>query len=228
MNGQTIFHVLFAVTVLIFPSPVNGFFFFCLGSERCGFFARVVHSGTPGTDTCEELCVFFAFGSTYQCGGCDVGGADLPTPSPTDPGPTPPLNSQYEIALSLVGIPSSDVSIFTSATERWESIIVGDLPSVASSGGRFSSGCSPPTTIDDSYICARYVNIDGPGRVLGSAGPTYVRGSGLTIAGEMQFDSADIASLINDGNFDSVILHEMGHILGKLLRQFQWKIPVGT
>lgn len=223
MNGRTIFHVLFAVTVLTsFPSPVNGLFFQCLISERCGLFgfAHVVYTGTPGTDTCEELCVYFSFGSTYQCGGCDVGTPDQPTRSPINPGPTPPLNSQYDIALSLVGIPSSDVSIFTNAAERWESIIVGDLPNVASSGGSFSSGCSPPSTIDDSFICAKYVSIDGPRGVLGSAGPSYVRGSGLTIAGEMEFDSADVASLIDAGNFDSVILHEMGHILGKYLRQF--------
>ena len=222
MNDRTIFHVLFAITVLTFPSPVNGLFLQCLFGERCGLFAHVVHTGTPGTDTCEELCVYFTIGSIYQCGGCDVDTADLPTPSPTDPGPTPPLNSQYDIALSLVGIPDSDVSIFTDAVERWESVIVGDLPNIASSGGSFSSGCSPPSTIDDSYICARYVDIDGSGRVLGSAGPTLVRRTGgLTVAGEMQFDSADVASLIDEGNFDSVILHEMGHILGKFLRQFQ-------
>ena len=215
MNGRSILHVLLAVAGLTFPSPAHGFFFRCAGGERCGLFGVVVHDGTPGTDTCEEYCVFFAFFATTECGGCDLGGAEIPTPSPIGSGLLPPLNSQYDIELSFVNIPSSDESLFTNAVERWESVIVGDLPPQASIGGSFSSGCSPPLTIDDLYICAQYATIDGPGRVLGSAGPTWIRSSGLTIAGEMEFDSADVASLIDEGNFDSVILHEMGHILGK-------------
>jgi hypothetical protein len=48
-----------------------------------------------------------------------------------------------------------------------------------------------------------------------SAGPYDTRSSNsLTITGEMEFDSADISFLKSEGNFASVILHEMGHILG--------------
>jgi hypothetical protein len=56
---------------------------------------------------------------------------------------------------------------------------------------------------------------DGPGGTLGSAGPRIVRvPSNLPILGEMQFDTADLADMEQDGSLIDVILHEMGHVLG--------------
>jgi hypothetical protein len=216
MAIRTVFHLLFALAVLKIPSPVSGTFNRCPGTERCGFFGFFIlmYDGSPGTDTCKEYCVFFQ-NATLQCGSCGLG--DLPTPSPTDPLPTTPVNSQYDISISTVDIPSGDQSLFTNAAQRWESIIVGDLSNVARSSLRFrlSAGCSAPVTIDDLYICARYSDIDGPKNVLGSAGPYDRRSSNsLTVTGEMEFDISDISYLKSQGNFASVILHEMGHILG--------------
>jgi hypothetical protein len=58
--------------------------------------------------------------------------------------------------------------------------------------------------------------IDGPGGTLGSAGPTAggYDNSGFLLAttGVMNFDQDDVASL--GSHFTTVILHEMGHVLG--------------
>jgi hypothetical protein len=126
--------------------------------------------------------------------------------------------SNYNIDLDLVGISASDSTFFTDSKSRWESIVRGDLQNISTTGADPpSAGCVFPTIVDDLYICARFVSIDGPGRILGGAGPTYVRVSNtLTITGEMVFDSADINTLKSQGNFGTVILHEMGHILGTL------------
>jgi hypothetical protein len=69
-------------------------------------------------------------------------------------------------------------------------------------------------TIDDLVSFAAIDSIDGPGKILGQAGPCGFRGTGLPFLGVMMFDSADVAQLEADGEFDEVILHEMGHVLG--------------
>ena len=67
---------------------------------------------------------------------------------------------------------------------------------------------------DDLMVDAIVAPIDGAGGVLGSAGPCVVRSGGLPAYGVMKFDSADLASLESDGLLSTVILHEMGHVLG--------------
>jgi hypothetical protein len=86
-------------------------------------------------------------------------------------------------------------------------MIVGDLPPVVVDG----------ETIDDVLILASGADIDGPGQVLGQAGPTQLRPASaglLPAVGRMQFDTADLARMEADGTLDDVIAHEMGHVLG--------------
>jgi Ca2+-binding RTX toxin-like protein len=53
------------------------------------------------------------------------------------------------------------------------------------------------------------------GKILGQAGFTYYRtGSLMPIAGIMQFDSADVASMVSAGIFADVVAHEMAHVMG--------------
>ena len=53
------------------------------------------------------------------------------------------------------------------------------------------------------------------GQVLGQAGPCQVRGLGyLPSVGMMEFDSDDLDALEASGRLLSVVLHEMGHVLG--------------
>jgi hypothetical protein len=90
------------------------------------------------------------------------------------------------------------------------SVIVGDLPPVLVNG----------ETVDDVLILASGSSIDGPGQILGQAGPTQLRPASagaaalLPAAGQMQFDSADLAQMETDGTLDDVITHETGHVLG--------------
>lgn len=123
----------------------------------------------------------------------------------------------YSIKLDLIGMPTTDRKKFKGAAKRWSAIVNGDLPDIKSSSitAKPGIGCKYPKIIDDVYICARYEAIDGVGLILGSAGPTIIRTKGgLTVAGQMKFDSADMAAMRASGTLRSVVLHEIGHILG--------------
>lgn len=126
----------------------------------------------------------------------------------------------FDIALRFVTMPTvSQLNTFASAAARWETIITGDLPT---QGLNLAAGtCNSPDAltdpVDDVLIIVRLEAIDGPGAVLGSAGPCAARtatNGGLTALGTMRFDTADLAGLESGGGFANVILHEMGHVLG--------------
>jgi len=113
----------------------------------------------------------------------------------------------------------SVLAAFNSAETRWEQLIIGNLPSIPVALPQGSCGMdSLPAineTVDDLLIIAQVEPIDGPGMVLGSAGPCLIRVPGsLTIVGVMRFDDADLAALDASGQLDDVILHEMGHVIG--------------
>lgn len=107
---------------------------------------------------------------------------------------------------------------FTNAASRWSTVITADLPDVATTVAAGSCGSTSPgisMNLDDLVIFAGVEAIDGPNGVLGSAGPCLIRtGSNLPILGVMRFDAADVTSMEVNGSFGSVILHEMGHVLG--------------
>lgn len=110
----------------------------------------------------------------------------------------------------LGGLTQSQMAVFARAADRWCKIIVGDLPSVQVDG----------ETVDDLLIVAQGLNIDGPGKVLGQAGPTHLRPPNagsyafLPAKGTMAFDIADLNQMEANGTLLDVITHEMGHVLG--------------
>jgi predicted Zn-dependent protease len=110
----------------------------------------------------------------------------------------------------LGGLTRAQKQAFKTAANRWSKVIVGDLPSVQIDG----------EVIDDILILAQGIDIDGPGNILGQAGPTRLRpasaGSAafLPAKGKMAFDSADLQQMERDGTLKDVITHEMGHVLG--------------
>ncbi len=129
--------------------------------------------------------------------------------------------SQFSITLRNVGsTPTPAVqAAFDSARARWERAIISDQTDgqvVDTAGGTgVCLGGPVNEAVDDVLILMQVVPIDGPGQVLGSAGPCFIRStSRLTILGRMRFDSADMDNLAASGRLDAVILHEMGHVLG--------------
>jgi hypothetical protein len=117
--------------------------------------------------------------------------------------PSPP--GGFQIDLAFTGLTESQRAIFATAAARWSQVITGDLPNAQYNG----------ITVDDVLIDVSSSSIDGPGGILGQAGPDRLRfGSLLVYHGSMQFDSADLASMELDGTLGDVILHEMGHVLG--------------
>jgi Zn-dependent protease with chaperone function len=110
----------------------------------------------------------------------------------------------------LGGLTTAQKNAFKMAANRWSKVIVGDLPSVVING----------QVIDDVLIEASGLAIDGPGGILGQAGPTHLRRASAGAAafipakGRMQFDTADLANMQSNGTLNDVITHEMGHVLG--------------
>ena len=110
----------------------------------------------------------------------------------------------------LGGLTTAQKNAFKNAANRWSKVIVGDLPDVVVNG----------QVIDDVLIEASGVAIDGPGGILGQAGPTHLRPASAGAAkfipakGRMQFDTADLANMQANGTLGDVITHEMGHVLG--------------
>ena len=119
--------------------------------------------------------------------------------------------SAYNIEVRFLGgLNTAQKNAFKAAANRWSKVIVGDLPSVVVNG----------EVIDDLVIEAQGVPIDGPGQILGQAGPTNLRPASagvnafLPAKGIMSFDTADLAAMQADGTLLDVITHEMGHVIG--------------
>ncbi len=109
----------------------------------------------------------------------------------------------FDVTINFgTGLSGRQEAVFTQAETFWEDVITGYQPGISVTG---------PTIRASAPI------IDGPGGILGQAGPDeFVSEGGFVLAtsGIMQFDSADLANLENIGILLDVIVHEMGHVLG--------------
>ncbi len=131
-----------------------------------------------------------------------------------------PANAQvtpFNIELNYTGAAQFQ-SAFDAAEATWESVITGWIDGtniVNVNGGNtfYNIGDNMSSLFIDANVGA----IDGAGGILGSAGPNQFVNDGfrwLASHGAMNFDSADIQNLANNGSLEDVILHEMGHVLG--------------
>ena len=121
------------------------------------------------------------------------------------------VQSAYKIEVRFLGgLNTAQKNAFKAAADRWTKVIVGDVSSVVVGG----------EVIDDLLIEAQGVAIDGPGQILGQAGPTNLRPAAagasafLPAKGIMSFDTADLAQMQANGTLQDVITHEMGHVIG--------------
>ncbi len=127
--------------------------------------------------------------------------------------------SNYNITLRYIStISPARQAVFDAAAARWSTIITGNLLSVPIVAAAGTCGANSPAlseTIDDVLIFVTLDSIDGPGMILGSAGPCYIRsGTKFSLVGRMTFDTADVANLEAAGLFPATIQHEMGHVIG--------------
>ena len=111
-----------------------------------------------------------------------------------------------ELIFTDDNLTDSQQALFLEAADRWEQIVVEDVPDT------FVRGIG---WVDDIVIEVSVPSIDGVGGILGQAGPTAIRNdSSLPAAGIIEIDSADVAQLEAMGQLDDVIIHEMAHVLG--------------
>jgi hypothetical protein len=127
----------------------------------------------------------------------------------------------FEVRLRFINPPTAaQEAFFRTAAAKWQSIIVGDVPNTTGTIPARSCGNSFKTPsftgeVDDVLIDVLLQPIDGPGAVLGAAGPCLIRSAdNLTVYGLMFFDTADLDFLQQNSILDEVVVHEMGHVLG--------------
>ncbi|MFK7811317.1 MAG: leishmanolysin-related zinc metalloendopeptidase [Maribacter sp.] len=126
---------------------------------------------------------------------------------------------RFNITLSYLLPPTPrQVEVFEAAAARWERIIIKDEPSFTGTLPSAFEGFPPLVdegVVDDIIIEVALAPIDGPGNILGQAGPQFVRTDDfLTLSGIMFFDVDDLDFLEELDLFEEVIVHEMGHVLG--------------
>lgn len=118
------------------------------------------------------------------------------------------LSGKISITLDYGSTTASDIAsygaAFTAAENFWETHLTGYR----------DSGADAPT---DVLIHVDLKYIDGVFNTLGSAGPLDANTTGNFLeatVGIMQFDTADLNYMVNNGVFENVIRHEMAHVLG--------------
>src|SRR5690606_28009783 len=92
----------------------------------------------------------------------------------------PPSDFHIQLLFAPGTVSPSQQAIFLQAAARWSEVITGDLSDVADVTQGEVDSCAAGYTfsgdVDDLLILARSSDIDGPGGVLGSAGPCWFRG----------------------------------------------------
>jgi hypothetical protein len=146
-------------------------------------------------------------------------GTGTPTTPPAPPVTPPATSSNYNITIRyLASATPRQQQAVDAAVARWQSVITKDLvniPMQAPLNACFDGQPAINENVDDILIFVEFVDIDGANKVLGEAGPCYVRGdNNLPVVGHLKLDAADLAVMERSGTIDDVVMHEMGHILG--------------
>ena len=132
--------------------------------------------------------------------------------------------SDFEIVLHYVHPPTdAQANAFEYARLRWQGALVNALPTITGNLGALASQCGVSfdggqVGITGVHIFVQLEEIDGPGgpngNILGQAGPCSLRDDLSPYLGVMTFDTFDLDELQASGSLETVILHEMGHVLG--------------
>ena len=147
---------------------------------------------------------------------------EVPDDEVPDPG-TPPVDPDDDFRIDLVmgdGLTTRQAEALRAAAARWSQVILQGLVDTPVDTQVLEDACgltaaADRVEIDDLVIVATTQDIDGPGQVLGQAGPCLARSiDGAPLVGIMRFDTADLEALEEAGSLGAVLLHEMGHVLG--------------
>ncbi len=132
--------------------------------------------------------------------------------------------SDFEIVLHYVNPPNdAEAEAFESARLRWQAALINAHPAVQSTLSDLAAECGVSfdgggASVTGVHIFVQLALIDGPGgengNILGQAGPCSIRDDGSPYVGVMTFDTFDLVELEQSGSLETVILHEMGHVLG--------------
>ncbi|APZ90440.1 PEP-CTERM sorting domain-containing protein [Fuerstiella marisgermanici] len=118
--------------------------------------------------------------------------------------------------VSYSGNPAYE-SAFTGAKATWESLLSGYQDGLITDA-TINSSYVAGQTISSVFVSASVAPIDNAGSILAQAGPTELAldasGFFLTTDGALTIDSFDVAALHAAGMLESVVTHEIGHILG--------------
>lgn len=138
------------------------------------------------------------------------------------------VQTDYDLDVRFFGPPMSPVisNAFNAAAARIRGAVIGDVANYTPPQPIDLTQCNVSgtpmltETIDDMIVYGAVLPIDGPGKILGSAGPCLIRGTGgskvnrQTLIGVMRFDAADVDTMIAQGTLQDVIQHEMLHTVG--------------
>lgn len=121
------------------------------------------------------------------------------------------------------GLDSSLASFFTNSAAFWNAVITSapvdpivfntpfNVATETNCGVSFTFPAG--SQLDGLAIFSDITTIDGAGSVLGRAGPC-VFDAVIPRMGIMEFDIVDVQGLIDSGNFEEVVRHEMAHVVG--------------
>lgn len=171
-----------------------------MSAKPIGLFFILLHQWLPACEFCTgmqrpEFSVEPSFSTMASLSAVNLG-----TSASAEAPPVP-----FTITVNYTGEAAYQAA-FNQAAATWQSLIPAYL-----------DGRQGLAVFTGLTITASVTNIDGAGGILGSAGPLTggYDNSGYLLAttGQMQFDSSDISSL-SSPVFQSVILHEMAHVIG--------------
>ncbi|MEX0893467.1 MAG: putative Ig domain-containing protein, partial [Gemmatimonadota bacterium] len=134
----------------------------------------------------------------------------------------PDQRAAYNLTVyPVVSVPAAIQPHLDAAVARWERVVSADVQGGpvgaefftaqhCSGFGQEANGAS----VDDLLVMVNIDSIDGPGRVLGQAGPCGLRGNGLPFVGILILDEDDLTPLVGTSTLTAIITHEIGHVMG--------------